>query len=83
LSNGTGGIGRTLSISGTPITYSKGGNGGVRRTRGTLHLATERGSCGAGAGAQGEAAGNPAQFHPPGSLGINGIVILRYVKEFL
>jgi hypothetical protein len=82
-SNATGGAGRSLSIGGTSITYSKGGNGGVRRTRGTLHLATERGSGGAGAGAQGEPSGDPNQFHPPGSPGINGVVILRYVKEFL
>jgi hypothetical protein len=77
-SNSTGGAGRTISISGSPVTYSKGGNGGIRRTNGAGHSSIDRGSGGAGAGARGERAGDPNQFHPPGFPGINGIVIARY-----
>jgi hypothetical protein len=77
-SNSTGGPGRVISITGTPITYAKGGNGGIQRSNGAGHSSIERGSGGAGAGAAGEQAGNPNQFHPPGFAGINGIVIARY-----
>jgi hypothetical protein len=77
-SNSTGGPGRPLSITGSLITYSKGGNGGVQRSYGAQHSPLERGSGGAGAGAAGEAPRTPSQFHPPGVAGIPGIVIVRY-----
>jgi hypothetical protein len=66
---GAGGAGRSIFISGTPVTYSIGGSGGGWLIQGVAGGTTP--GCGGGGG---------ATFNGYGTPGVNGIVIVKILN---